>query len=166
MFYQQNKNLLNPIQEYGCFFLSCVNLAECINKKKLSYKEVNDLWDFHKKLEDINYNDDIVNSANIIKNCLFITDEEYNYKVYEIAIKMKGDIKYYKIPSEWKNKEDEYYYIQKVVTAKGNTHFRVVNKNDDVIIDSYYPIPKIKRVLYTIVYFVKKTNKGVTNGKI
>ena len=161
MFYQQNGNLLKPIQDYGCFFLSCVNMAEFINGKKLNYKEVNYLWDFHKKIEDINYNDDIVNSANIIQNCLFITDENYNYKVYEIALKMKGDIKYYKIPKEWQNRENEYYYIQKIITEKGNTHFRVVNKNDDVIIDSYSPIPKIKRVLYTLVYFVQKKHKGV-----
>ena len=157
MYYQNYKNhnkLKDVIKKYGCFFLSCVNMCELITGIELDKIEINDLWDFHKDVKDINENDDIINSENIINSCLFITGSKK--KIREIATKQNGIINYYRsVSNEYRNKENEYYYIQKIITENDNTHFRIVDKNDVVIFDSFYPIPKIKKVLYTIVYTIK-----------
>lgn len=160
MIKQNNEKLLKCIQDYGCFFLSCVNLVEWKTDIKLNENEINDLWHKCKKLGYINNNDDIVNSASImnvilkLKNSDLVCLEIGTYKPKEHI--EKSEIQYYKGVPEHLKKLDK-YYIQKLKTyGKYGTHFRVITENGHIFdsVDGYYEYDKI---MYNIVYVF--TNK-------
>lgn len=137
------------IRDIGCFFLSCVNLVEFKTGLKLSVKEVNELWDFCKRNNIIDKNDDVVSSAKIMNRILKIKNSDL--RCYEIATQKQGVKHFYKgISNEIKNME--HYYIQKLQTdGKYGTHFRVITENGNIF-DTYDRFYYFDKVLYNIVY--------------
>lgn len=162
MIKQNNEELFKCIQEYGCFFLSCVNLVEWKTDIKLNVEEINYLWLKCKKLCFINDNDDITNSANIMNQILQLKNSDL--VCFEIGTlhhnhHEKNEIIYYKGVSENYKALDK-YYIQKLKTrGKYGTHFRVITENGHIFdsVDGFYEYDKI---IYDIVYvFTQRKNK-------
>jgi len=44
MLLQTNPDLLNDIQEFGCFYMDCLAIPQLVVGKDFNAKEINDLW--------------------------------------------------------------------------------------------------------------------------
>ena len=149
MYKQNNIELLPIIQKIGCFFVSCCKVAEMIAGKELEIYQINQLWQVSKVNGSINKNDEVRHSATIINIALKML--KCKNRCFEIGVKRNGNVKYYAITEELKKRK--HYFIQKIGTdTKYGTHFRVVDCNENVIFDPYYPDVKPFSIFYTIVY--------------
>ena len=146
---QNDKRLYKVINKVGCFFRSCLLVAEYKENKELTSEQINNLWKYSKEHGYINDKDDVVKSTPIINQTL---KELGNTKghYYECATFKDGVIFWYPAISKDLRRIDS--YIQKVQTANINTHFRVVNKYGDLIEDPYTPECRIKKIYYSICY--------------
>lgn len=159
MYYQNENGFLPEIQEIGCFFISCINCVEKATGVKLTKSEVNTLWNDCKERGYINKNNDIVSSQNIMNYLLTMKGSHLRFT--EVATKRYGVLEWYKsIPNTWKEKPYQLYYIQKVRTEKGNTHFILVDKKEDVILDPFKTGVKVTDIFYTIVYYLQGGYNG------
>ena len=152
---QSEKNLLPIIKDVGCFFLSCINMIELNYGIKIVSSRINMLWKQCKYIGCIDNDNKILDSAMVMNELLFFLDIKDRF--IEIATKSNNVINYYgyveKYHKEWKNEKKS--YIQKILTEYDTTHFRLVDNNENIIFDTLDNLPKVKKVLYTIVYINK-----------
>lgn len=147
---QTDKRLLPIIQAVGCFFRSAQAIAEQESGKTLSPEQINEMWNWAKKSAYIDERNFMRASAPISNRTMKVLC--CNKKVYEVATQSNGKIEFYKsIPPSMRRGD---YYIQKIKTKyKAGTHFRVVDKDGNIIYD---PDPNVEclGVFYSIVYCV------------
>lgn len=152
---KQNDPRLKPvIQKMGCFVRSCGAVAEIKAGKTLSFRQINELWDWSKRKGYINKNDDVMRSAPIITKAY----EMLGFKglFLEIATFKDGKMNYYGSISESLKRYPK-SYIQKIETdGEIGTHFRVVDFEGVKLFDPYEPDIEPKKILYSIVYAFKE----------
>ena len=147
--YQDNSELYPIIQHSGCFFMSCLYIAQIKTGKTLSAVEINKIWEWGKNTHRIDDNDCIVNSVSIIMRA-------YRYlsgtgRFYEVGTFSEGKSYYYpSVGNEYRRAD---FLIQKIKQggAQG-THFRVVDKVGNVIYDPYSKGIQSKGIVYSILY--------------
>lgn len=151
MIKQNDKNCLPIVQSIGCFLRSCGAIAEIKEMKKLTAEQINELWEWAKKTNNIDFKNCVKHSAPIATQALRMLGNT-NGNFIEVATFKKGVLKYY--PSITENlKRSKKSYIQKIKTDSTiGTHFRVVDNCGELLFDPYSPTVKVESIFYSIVY--------------
>jgi len=150
--YQNSEGILPVIQSVGCFFRSCLRIAEIEVGENLIASQINALWKEAKSRGFIDEKSEIVRSAPIINLAFDTLGSEK--RAAEVGIFKDGVTSFY--PWTWSYAEYQQFnaLIQKVHTVNDHTHFRVVNKQGTVVFDPYFPSPKISFIYYSILYHI------------
>lgn len=144
------------IRDYGCFFRSCGLVAEYKALQHLTAEQINNGWDFAKKNDWINEEDNVKDSASIINYFLHLLGK--GGKFVEVGTFKDGVTTYY----PWTDKQPEYKKIDALIQKVGTngyygTHFRLVDKRGALIEDPHEPPIKAQKYYYSILYaYVKK----------
>ena len=150
MIKQNDCRLLPEIRTVGCFVRSCGAVAELKAGKTLSYRQINELWNWAKKSGCLNKNNDVKHSAPIITKAYEMLG--FKGRFFEIATFKNGKMGYYGSVGDGLKSVPK-FYIQKIATdGTIGTHFRVVDWEGVVVFDPYEPAPEAKKILYSIVY--------------
>lgn len=146
---QNASGLYLEIQKIGCFFRSALLLAEMQSGKKLTVKQINELWDAALNLRYIDQQHNVMNSAKIAT--LALEALKCPGRFIEIATFKDGCMNYYSGIENDKRRAD--YFIQKgLQNGPNKTHFYVVDKAGNLIEDPHEPAINITKVVYTICY--------------
>lgn len=148
---QNEIGLYYIIQKSGCFFMSCLFIAEQISGKMFNAGEVNSLWASAKRIRYIDENDNILNSEGVINLALILA--ESSCRIVEVATFKDGVMGWY----SWVKDKRADFFIQKGdQSGPQKYHFYVVDKYGDLIWDPYEPAVNITGVVHTICYQVIK----------
>ena len=150
--FQNSEGLLPAIQSVGCFFRSCLRIAEIETGKNLNAEEINELWLKALTRGYINQKLEIEKSAPIIDLAFLILGS--NKRAAEVGIFKDGETAFCAWTWSYKEYQQFNYLIQKVHTINDHTHFRIVNKRGTVIFDPYFPSPDIAFIYYSILYHI------------
>lgn len=149
---QNAKDMYKDIQLVGCFFTSCLAIAQMKAGKNLSTAEYNALWDeAHKK--------------GFMKNrCMITSDNVINLGFEKLGVKKKA----FEVGTNsggfygWVQKNKNYQKvdacIQKIKQPAGSTypfHFRVTDKTGGLLFDPYSPEVKSAGSVHVIWYCIK-----------
>jgi len=150
--FQNSEGLLPAIQSVGCFFRSCLRIAEIEVGENLIASQINALWKEAKSRGFIDEKSEIVRSAPIINLAFDTLGSEK--RAAEVGIFKDGETAFCAWTHSYKEYQQFNYLIQKVHTINDHTHFRVVNKRGTVIFDPYFPSPDIAFIYYSILYHI------------
>lgn len=146
---QNTSGLYLDIQKIGCFFISCLDIAQTIADRTLTIEAVNRLWDISHSLSYINKDNNVTDSAKIINRTLEYLGSAK--KVREVAVFKEGRFLWYKSVDKKDRIAD--YFIQKITQGGiSKTHFRVVDCKGEVIEDPHDPPIRALSVVYSICY--------------
>ncbi len=152
MYIFQNHNDLYPvIQDVGCYFRSCLHIAELESHKILSPTQINRLWDKANSLGQI-IDSNLKKPGPLIE--LGCKELGLDRTAFDVAIFKYGQIDYYgwvKSHPQYKNYK---YLIQKVQTVNDHEHYRVVDVFGNVIFDPYHPSPEVSFIYSSILFYV------------
>lgn len=135
MLLQTNPDLLNDIQEFGCFYMDCLAIPQLVVGKDFNAKEINDLWN-----TSINYGwlipngrYFVVNKPVSIINEAFDTLNVPNKTANNVAVRNSDGNNW--VPN-WFTGFDYMFQTNKSGNADG-VHYRLFDSNSQVIYDSY-----------------------------
>lgn len=150
MIKQNDCRLLPEIRSIGCFVRSCGAVAELKAGKTLSYRQINELWQWAKKSGNVDWKNDVKHSAPIITKAYSMLGMKGQF--FEVATFKNGKMNYYGSVGEGL-KSAEKWYIQKVKTdGPIGTHFRNVDYEGKLLFDPYEPEVIPQGIIYSIVY--------------
>lgn len=137
---KQNSNGVKaPIRTIGCFYRSCLWIAEKETGKAFTASQINELWDSARERNYIDINFDLVHPDRLITLALRELGDDKT-TAYQIGIFSSGELSYW----NWVNENPEYkridYFIQKIKSPENYNslyHFRVVNNRGIVIFEPY-----------------------------
>lgn len=133
---QNAKDMYKDIQQVGCFFTSCLAIAQMKAGKNLSAAEYNALWDeAHKK--GFMKNRYMVTSDKVIN--LAFEKLGVKKKAFEVGTDSGG---FYGWTANSKTYTNINACIQKIRRPEGSAypfHFRVVNEAGELLFDPYSP---------------------------
>ena len=149
---QTDEKLNEEIQEFGCFFRCCTNIAEREVGKSLSADQINCLWKIA-HYEGWIIGDDLKKMTPLIEYTINMLTKK-NIDVYEVGTFKHGKVEYYGWTNNYKQYHDFNYLIQKIKTGNNNDHYRLVDKRGRVIFDPYHPAPKVREIYYSILFLI------------
>jgi len=132
---QNNPDLILDIKKVGCLFLTLIRIAELESNTELSVHNINYIWNISKRKHYIDNNNTMNNPDGVLREAFFILQRP-TIVISQVGIEKQGKKVYW----QWaRNKYEDYKYkIEKVATlGKIGTHFRLCNKNSELIYDSY-----------------------------
>lgn len=158
MIYQNNIDCLPIIRRVGCFVRSCGLIAEKRYSEnnpdsfeELTADQINRMWSWGKDTEIINENNCLQDSAKMATFALKQLGDMNGYFA-EIATKYP-DGKCYTYPWAEKKGYVPDFFIQKIVqNGPGVYHFRMVDKDDNLLVDPHDPPIHVVKPVYTICY--------------
>lgn len=144
---------IKQIRDIGCFFRSCLWVAENYTGKYFDGHDIDFLW-IDAQLEGyLDDDNNLKKAANLIQ--LALSRLDVNTKVYEIGTFENGKIEYYK----WVKKNPKFQrndaFIQKIKTPVVDTHFRVVDYKGDLLFDPWKPAQEVVSIYYSIIFYIK-----------
>ena len=160
MIYQNDDNCITDVRKIGCFVRSCGIIAECKynelytasneEDRLLTAQDINKMWRYGKELGIIDEDNRLINSAKMATFALRLLGDN-DGRFIEIATKKNGEMDLY----GWARKKGYVpdSFIQKILqNGPSKTHFRVVDKNDNLQLDPHNPPIKMVEPVYTICY--------------
>ena len=148
---QNDKNLMQDIQQVGCFFRSAQFIAENKTAQCLSPQQINAMWLWANEKGVIKNRVMVKGAAPIANRTLKILGD--SGKFVEVGTFQNGVIKFYRGVHYGLQRIDA--LIQKVKQPAGSVypeHFRVVDKFGAVIFDPYEPPLKNCTPMYSILF--------------
>ena len=157
---QNDKQLIYPIREVGCFFRSALAIAEMTCGKLFSASEINEMW-FVCQDKGFIVNREMVKGGAPVMNLAFdLLFEKYgaeHYKAIEIATSRKGVVEFYpSIPKEMRRTDAFICKRKTPKTLKYPYHFVVNDAKGDLLFDPYTPDVQGTTEAYTVHFFIKK----------
>lgn len=132
----QNTEGLNiEIKKVGCLFLSLMRIVELEAGIELTPYQINFIWNLSKKKSYLNTRLECRNPDGIIKEFFYLTTMPRR-SFAQVGMEKQGKIIFW----EWAKKvyTNYKYKIEKVKTyGDVGTHFRLCNKDSELIYDSY-----------------------------
>lgn len=149
---QNSQGLKRDIQTTGCFFVSCLFIAQTTAGKNLTKKQYNSLYEK-------------AHAAGFMKDRdMVVSDKVINLAFEELGVKKKA----YEVGTDkasfygWVQKNKAYQRIdaciQKIKQMPGANHpyhFRVTGKNGELLFDPYAPEVKSAGSVHIIWYCIK-----------
>ena len=148
---QNDKNLMQDIQQVGCFFRSAQFIAENKTAQCLSPQQINAMWLWANEKGVIKNRVMVKGAAPIANRTLKILGD--SGKFVEVGTFQNGVIKFYRGVHYGLQRIDA--LIQKVKQPAGSVypeHFRVVDKFGAVLFDPYEPPLKNCTPMYSILF--------------
>lgn len=140
----------DEISRIGCFFKSCLAIAEMDVGKYFSLEDHSRIWDICKQFGYINKEDNIKMSANIIS--LAYRKLGVEKQVIEVGTSASG---FYPWVMTNKKFQDVKARIQKIEqNGPSKTHFRLVDKEGKLLWDPHQPEIHCIKPFYTIWYYI------------
>lgn len=148
---QNDPKCLPIVQKIGCFVRACGYMAERVTGEELTASQINELWAWAKKSNNVDYKNEVKHSAPIATHALRMLGNDKGQFV-EIATFTKGKMNYYASVGEGLKRCPK-YYIQKIKTGGiEGTHFRNIDNEGNLLFDPYKPDVDATGIFYSIVY--------------
>lgn len=149
---QNSQGLKRDIQTTGCFFVSCLFIAQTTAGKNLTKKQYNSLYEKahaagFMKDRDMVVSDKVINLA--------FAELGVHKKAFEVGTDKGG---FYGWVQKNKNYQKVDACIQKIKQPAGSTypfHFRVTDKTGELLFDPYSPEVKSAGSVHIIWYCIK-----------
>ena len=136
MVLQNNEALFEEIKRVGCLFLSLMRIAELEANVEFTPPQINAIWSICKVKRHLDRHLVCKNPDGVIKEFFYLAGKPKITTIAQVGIEKQGKRTYW----EWAKKvyEDYSYKIEKVKTyGEIGTHFRLCDKQGELIYDSY-----------------------------
>lgn len=148
---QNDPKCLPIVQKIGCFVRACGYMAEYVTGEELTASQINELWAWAKKSQNVDYKNEVKHSAPIATHALRMLGNERGQFI-EIATFTKGKMNYYASVGDGLKRCPK-YYIQKIATnGEEGTHFRNIDNEGKLLFDPHKPDINCQGIFYSIVY--------------
>lgn len=118
-YWAQNDKRLNPISEWGCYFISMVNLAQIITGKNFTDKDVIVSWFKNYQENDIDIESTILDTEGVLLD-------------FGVKCKFIG-----KKPADYVCSSDEYEILDYFNPKTAYTHFVLGNGKGECLVDPF-----------------------------
>lgn len=146
---QNSKGMNKDIREVGCFFASCLTIAQMKEGKTLTVEQYNSLWEAAHKAGYM-YDRRVIVSDKIIN--LAFKELGSSKRAVEVGTDKAGFYGWVKAQPDYMRVDA---CIEKIEQEEGSIypyHFRVVNKEGELLFDPYSPQVKRKASEHIIWY--------------
>ncbi|EMB22885.1 hypothetical protein [Treponema denticola] len=133
---QNSKGMYKDIREVGCFFVSCLTIAQMKEGKTLTVEQYNSLWDEAHKAGYM-YERRVLVSDKIIN--LAFKSLGSSKKAFEVGTDQADFYDWVKSHPDYKKVDACIEKIEQEEGAAYPYHFRVVNKEGELLFDPYSP---------------------------
>lgn len=139
MLYQTNPAFPKEVQNYGCYFMSLLRMAELVSNTDLTVDQVNAIYVSGSQKGYITRKCSCVKPDSILKEAFFLTSAKFI--AYQVGAKTYGN----NPRTDWwqwvrtnpKFMEVDYLLVQFATGGGFGTHYCLADKNENVIYDPY-----------------------------